>query len=218
MTQPNPDTDEVLCGEILAEGRRKCEEILRGAREQGEALLARAQAEASRVRQARLAAGQAEAARRSDLILATVPVEAGRLRTLRLESILEAVRLEIRRRLLDRSGYDYREALVALAVEALGAMEGNAFVLKLSPADHAAVGVSLPAEIRRRVARSRLELVTVEEPAITEGGLIVEDAEGRQIWDNRLGSRLERLWPELRRQMAVAASLVPEPGQKGGGA
>ena len=48
------------------------------------------------------------------------------------------------------------------------------------------------------------------DPEITGGGVIVEDGEARQIWDNRFLKRLERMWPELRRQIAVQTSLVPK--------
>jgi vacuolar-type H+-ATPase subunit E/Vma4 len=50
----------------------------------------------------------------------------------------------------------------------------------------------------------------VEDPGITDGGLVVQDAEGRRVWDNRLPQRLERMWPELRRQIAVRTALVAE--------
>ena len=37
-----------------------------------------------------------------------------------------------------------------------------------------------------------------------------------EIWDNRLLSRLERLWPELRRQIAIRTSLVEKSKPTGG--
>jgi hypothetical protein len=61
-----------------------------------------------------------------------------------------------------------------------------------------------------------------DEPEMTDGGVVVATADGWQIWDNRRLSRLERFWPELRRQIAVQTALVarngiPEvPMQKGG--
>jgi vacuolar-type H+-ATPase subunit E/Vma4 len=49
------------------------------------------------------------------------------------------------------------------------------------------------------------------------GGVIVHDAAGRQVWDNRLAPRLERLWPELRRQLAAQTGLL-SPGESTGSA
>ena len=51
-----------------------------------------------------------------------------------MEALLEAVRQEVRRRLLARDGYDYREAVLALAADAIGQMPGSAFVVKISAA------------------------------------------------------------------------------------
>jgi len=97
-------------------------------------------------------------------------------------------------------------------------MAGDAFVMKLATADRAALGDDLAGEIVRRVGRSPLSITVSDEPTITEGGLIVQDVEGRQMWDDRLPVRLKRLWPELRRQIAVETSLVTASGSTGGGA
>ncbi|HEU5396435.1 MAG TPA: hypothetical protein VFV81_04655, partial [Verrucomicrobiae bacterium] len=48
------------------------------------------------------------------------------------------------------------------------------------------------------------------EETVTGGGVIIESADGFQVWDNRLPSRLRRLWPELRRQIARRLGLVTE--------
>ena len=120
---------------------------------------------------------RAEAARRRELILATVPVEAGRLRSARVEALLESVREEVRRRLLAREGFDYRETVVALAAEAMKQMPGSAFVVKLSAADRAALGDGLAEEIARRVGRSPLNVTIAEDPAATDGGVVIQDAE-----------------------------------------
>jgi vacuolar-type H+-ATPase subunit E/Vma4 len=97
-------------------------------------------------------------------------------------------------------------------------MAGEAFVVKLSPADRAGYGAGLAEEIARRVGRAPLSITLSDETTITSGGLIVQDTEGRQVWDNRFVPRLERLWPELRRQIAVQTALVATSGSTGGGA
>ncbi len=219
MAAPSQNSPQALCAAILAEARRESEEILRRAQQEAEALRAKAKAEADTARQERLNLARAEAARRKDLILATVPVEANRMRAARIEALLQSIFAEIRRRLLERDGFDYRDTLIALAVEAISRMAGEAFVVKLSPADHAALGEGLAGEIAQGLRPSQpLSITLADEPAITEGGLILQDAGGFQIWDNRLPVRLERLWPELRRQIAVHTSLLSENRPAGGGA
>jgi vacuolar-type H+-ATPase subunit E/Vma4 len=219
VATPNQQSQQVLCDEILAEAQLQCEQVIRSARQQAEALLARASAEAERTLRQRLALAGAEAVRRREMLLATVPLETGRLRSAKLETLLRSLYEKVHGRLLTRNGFDYRETLIVLAVEAVTRMAGDSVIVKLSTADRAALGEGLIDEIMRRVQHSPgLSITLSDEPAITEGGLIIEDSGGRQVWDNRLPVRLDRMWPELRREVALGASLVPESGRAGGGA
>jgi len=217
MATPNPNSPEVLSGEILAAAGREGDETLRRARQDAESLLATATAEADKIRLEILNAARAEAVRRSELTLATVPVEAGRLRTARIEAILENIHEAARRELSSRCP-ERHETIVALAAEAIGRMPGTDFVLKLSAADHAALGDKLAGEICRGSGRSSVKLAVSADPTVADGGVIVQDADGLRIWDNRLLSRLERLWPELRRQIAVRTALVRKNERTGGAA
>jgi len=215
MAAPNPNSPEVLSGEILAEAGRERDEIIRRARQESEALLAAATAEADKIRREKLDSARAEAARRSELMLAAIPVETGRLRSARIEAILEDIREEARRQLLALN-FDCHETVVALAAEAIRRMPGTDFVLKLSAAEHAGFGDKLASEIAQRAGRSPLNLTISADPAMTGGGVIVQDAAGIRVWDNRLPARLERLWPELRRQIAAHASLAEKNEPTGG--
>lgn len=208
MTTPAQNSPDVLCAEILAEARRESEEILRRAKTEAASLLADASAEAEKIQRERREQAQAEAARRNEMILATVAVETGRLRATRAEELLESIREEILRQLQER-GFNGRETIVVLAAEAIRQMPGNDFVLKISAADHAAFGDGLAVEIARRVGRSPLNLAIVTDATVTDG-VMAQTADGFQLWDNRLSARLERLWPELRRQIAVRALLAGE--------
>ena len=153
--------------------------------------------------------------RRSEFVLATIPVEIGRLRSARTEVILENIREAARRRLLARD-FDSHKTVVALAAEAIRRIPGTHFVVKLSAADHAALGDKLADEICQHTGRSPLNITVSADPAMAGGGVIVHDAEGIRIWDNRPISRLERLWPELRRQIAMQSSLVKKNEPTGG--
>lgn len=206
----------ILQEEILSEARHQSEEIVKQAQEEARGVLERAVAEAGRLRQEAIARAQAEASRRADLILATIPVEAGRKRSERVEECLEIVRKEVTRRLMARDGFDYREALVVTAVQAVNQMSGALLELKLSPADYAGLGQRLMEEISRQTGRPVSSLAVSEDRTIAGGGLVVQNREGSQVWDNRLASRLERLWPELRRQIADQVSLVAATNMAGG--
>ena len=215
MTAAHGDSQQVLREEILAEARRQSERILKHGRDDAEETVAKARAAAAKEHQDLLQTAKAEAVRRRELALAHVPVEAGRRRAARIEEILQSIREEARRRLLARVGFDYREVLTALAAEAIGKMDGHRFVLELASADRQAFGDAWVQEVGRRAAAGRpeseragLEVRLAAEPVDIQGGVRIRDVEGRQVWDNSLDARLERLWPSLRRQIAVETSLV----------
>ncbi len=217
MTTMNPNSPEVLQQEILAEAGRACDEIIRRAQSESATLLAAAAVEADKINREKTNSARVEAARRRELMLATIPVETGRLRSARIETVLENIRGEVRRQLLARN-FDSREAATALAAEAIRQMPGTDFVLKISADDHARFGDGLEEDVVRRSGRSPLNLRISADPAMTGGGVVVEDADGKRIWDNQLQSRLERFWPELRRQIAVRTSLVGNNEPAGGSA
>lgn len=210
----NQNSPEILREEIITDAHREGEEIVLRARQEAEVILANATAESDRLRQERLDQARVEASRRTELILATVSVETGRLRAARIEALLESVREDARRQLLAQEGIDYHETVIALAAQAINQMAGDAFVVKLSEAEQAILSDSLAEEITHRVGRP-VSINILYEEDITGGGVVIEDAETRQVWDNRFLKRLERLWPELRRQIATEASFVPKAEPKG---
>ena len=177
---------EVLREEILAGARRQAEETLSRARADAEALLVKAKADAEKEHRDKIAVGQGRGRppwpsrswRRCRSTSAACGPPA-------IESLLQAVHDEARRRILAREGFDYREALVTLAAEAVGRMEGDRFVLAVSEADRKALGDGWLEDVRRRAGRDGLELSLAAEPARIAGGVVVRDADGRQLWDDR---------------------------------
>lgn len=203
MAGPIQNPAEPLCEEIIAAARRAADEALRAAQAQAAEILSKAAADAEREREEKLSQARSAAARRSDLILATVPVEVARMKAARIELLLGAVLDDVRQQLAVRDRTNEREVAIALATEALKRMSGDEFVLKVSARpDDAALD-----EIKRRVGRAELR-IRIEESAEVGAGVIVLDVEDRQIWDNRLVARLDRMWPEIRRQIALQTKLV----------
>jgi V/A-type H+-transporting ATPase subunit E len=196
-------SDQVLRDEILADAQRQAQRLVRKARREADALVAKANEESEQERDRRLGAAQEAAERTRRLALATVPVETGRMQAARVERELQSLRDQIRERLLKRQGLDYGDLLVALAAEPLARMEGSAFVLELSPDDLRDYGRELAAAVAARAGRPNIRLTVADTPVKIQGGVIVRDAPGRQIWDNSLESRLDRMWPMLRSQLAA---------------
>jgi vacuolar-type H+-ATPase subunit E/Vma4 len=212
------DAAVILSKEILDEARREAGEIIRRARQEAEDILAAAEAEAGRVRGEQLGRARAEAARRTELIQATIPLETSRMRMQRIESLLESVHEQARQQLLARRGFTYRDAVVALAAAAIKQMTGSAFSVKVPVADRAMLGDGLREEIARRAGQPGVRIDLSADPDAGGGGVIVEDADVRQVCDNGLLTRLERMWPSLRRQIAQRASFVPKTQSGGCGA
>jgi vacuolar-type H+-ATPase subunit E/Vma4 len=229
------DAARILSEEILNEARGEAEEIVKRARQEAEKILAAAEAEGHRVREEQLGQARAEALRRTELIQATVPLETGRMRVQRIESLLESVHERAREALLARRGFTYRDALVALAAAAINQMTGNAFSVKVPTADQALLGdgprnvIAQPVaeqglvgrrhglrdDIARAAGQPGLQIALSADASAGAGGVIVEDADVRQVCDNGLLARLERMWPALRRQIAQRASFVPKTGSGG---
>lgn len=208
------ESAEKLRAEILSDAQKKADEIVGRATEDAERFLSAAALEADQVRQEVLDHGRREADRRRELVLAAIPVETGRLRAARLEALLESVYQDVRQSLLNHKGFSYREALISLAAHAICRMAGETFVVRVSEGDRTMLGNGLSEEIERRVGRSVIINISYEQSA-PGAGVVVEDGEGRQVWDNRFIKRLDRLWPELRRRIAIQTSLVTKTGIAG---
>jgi vacuolar-type H+-ATPase subunit E/Vma4 len=217
MADDSLNSTDGLCAEILATARRESEAILERAKGEASSLLDTASAEAKKTRGERRAAAQAEGSRRTELILATVAVETIRLRSAHIESLLESVRQEVRRRLMSQT-LDAREIVVALAVAAVQRMWGVDFTLIVGASQQSKLGDNLASAIAERAGKAGLHLEVAADPGMNDAGVVLRSADGLQIWDNRLLERLERMWPELRCQIAARASLLGEDHSIGGGA
>lgn len=203
------DSAEALREEILEQARDQSGEIIGQARDQADKILAAAAAEAQSLRDKLIEKARTEALRRKELIQSTVPVETGRFRVARIESLLESVREEARRRLLSREDLDYREVLITLASLAIGHMSGVSFRAKVAEADRVVLDNGAVEEITHRVGRPGLSVTITSDPTVNGGGVSIEDVDASQIWNNGLVERLDRMWPELRHQIAQRTMLIP---------
>lgn len=189
---------EKLVSGILEAARREGAAAISAAEAEAAAILASARAGAERAGRARLETALAEAERRRRMLMAAVPVEAGRIAAARLESLLASIKEEALSRLRGETG-SRAGTTAALAAEAVKQMEGNSFILTISSADKAALP-GLEEEIERLAAKGKIGIFFKEDPGL-DGGAIALSADGRQYCDNSLSGRLERFWPELRRQL-----------------
>jgi len=218
VTATNAGPQQALRQEIIADAKLHAERVLGHARQEARNLREKSRQEIEKDTRERLEAARRDAENRRELLLASVILEASRRREARTEAVLQGVLDEARRRILAREGFDYREAVVRFAAEAIGRMEGASFVLQLSDADRQAIGAGLAEEVCRRVGREGLQVAVDGAGAKIDGGVIVRDAEGRQVWDNSLLARLGRFWPILRREIGDRTSLAGTAEHVGRGA
>ncbi len=200
---------ELLCAEVLAEAERQSVAMLDAAQAEAEALCEAAMAETHGSRDQQLHRAQAEATARRDAILATVASEVRRLEATRIEEVLESIREQVRQKILARA-YPVREVLQTLSIAAARGMTGRVLIMKVAAADLQQVDAQVREAMVQQTGRQPSDFTLMADDAVAEGGVLLEDAEGRQRWDNRLLARLERLWPELRRQLAVQTGLLHE--------
>lgn len=214
MEQQHPVNETGLCEGILDEARRQGDDLIRRAQAEADDLLAQAKVAADKIRQDALVSAGEEAARRREQLLAAIPVKINRQHALAVEALLQQIHDQARLELEGRQGFDYRSSLLLLAVEAVNRLRGSVREIKLSPADRREFGVGLLHALRSGGDPSLGEAVLAEDPGIKAG--VVAEARNGLLCDNQLSSRLARLWPELRRQLAIQSSLADADAPNGG--
>lgn len=208
MTTETENSVEMLCEEILAEARRMSEQIIDDSNKEAEKLLAATRSDIERTESEALARAHSNAEHRSELILSTIPVEEARMRSSRIESLLEDIRRKVIQELSFIQNNNYLESIVSLSSAAITRMEGSSFLVRMPERDKNPSGDELEKAIQSRILRSPLKISVSYERDFSGDGPVVQDSEGYQVWDNRLLSRLNRLWPDLRRKIALQAAFV----------
>jgi len=199
------DAAAALSEQIMADARRQAEPILARAAREAESILRAAREDAERERgqivqrAEEKAAGQRLRVRaRTELEVANI-LRTARERTLLLarERALEALRRQT-------AADDYREQLVALGLAGMRQMTGSRFELLMREADLAPHAEEVARAIARHAAEQgrQVEIAVAGETAGTIGGIIVRSADGRQLCDQTFEARLDRLWAQLRQEIA----------------
>lgn len=216
MDPPEAPSHDVLRDEILADAQRQAERIIRKAKREAKATIDKATAKSREERDAKLEVARADAERKRTLVFATLPVAIGRMRAAHVEQELTSLRDKVRAKLLAREGFAYRETIVALAAEAIAGMEGDAFVLELSEEDQKILQNGLVTSVLERAGQPNVTLTLSAAAAQIKSGVLVRDPQGRQIWDNSLAARLDRMWPLLRSKIAEQVKIQDREEPSGG--
>jgi V/A-type H+-transporting ATPase subunit E len=206
----SPDVEKNLAAEILAEARRKAalavSQAEASARETMEKAVQEARTQADQVlRDARQTVGHARAVSGSGLRLEE------RMNRLKLEGrLIEEVFAAAFAQLAGGKG-KAGTSVLDLAVEAVLAMEGDAFVVRMTKADLASMKDAFPAALAEGVRKKsgrEIHVAVADEPTSQAGGVIVETTDGRERVDNTFAARLARMKEEV--CFDVAKLLFPE--------
>jgi V/A-type H+/Na+-transporting ATPase subunit E len=209
-TGKSPDVEKALAAEILAEARSKAAAAVgqaeASAREAMEKAVGEARTQADQVLgEARRSIAHARAVSDSSLRLEE------RMNRIKLQGeLIEEIFAAADAQLAGGKG-KAGTSVLALAVEAVLAMEGDAFVVRMTQADLASLKDAFPAsladEVRRKSGRE-IRVVVADEPTPRAGGVIVETTDGRERVDNTFPARLARMKEGVR--FDVAKILFPE--------
>lgn len=209
--------EQSLEQEIRDDARKRAERLERRAERQADQAVQEARQEAQRIRERILREARDEIAHMEEVHGSRVQQEIGRRRRQAFEDILEHVRRCAHQRMLELAegaGEDYRDLLVRLACAAVEAMEGREFQLKLDTRDRERWGQQLPERVRRSVKEQLGREVAVEVADDTFNGcagLEVRGGRMHQVADQTLEARLQRLWSDLRVDLA---DMLKQEGQK----
>jgi len=199
-----PSKPDALADEILSEARRQADRKLDRARKRADRILRTARRRSEELEQQALEAVAGDLDRETAAVLADLPHEE-KMRTLRVQSEVIDGQFESALRTLQSMGpEDMVPVLARLGADAIGALDGDRFVVEVRPdvADRMASALTdaLAAELGRR---GRQAHVTLEaSAALAEGGVIVRSDDGREAVDHAFPTRLRRLRRELRNRVA----------------
>ena len=197
-----PAHDRALADEILADANRKAERARQRGEREAKKILGKARTQAAEAAAKILVTAQGRADRMSLALMATFETEAQRdlldAREAELDKLFDAARA----RLADKAAYGYPGVLAALAAQAIEAMGVDRVVVELAEADRHIADVAWLGQVRSRVGRD-VTIDVSDAAAPIAGGLIVRSADGRLLYDNSFAARIERLRPELRRELAT---------------
>jgi len=200
------ESADSLVEQILEDARGQAERTKKKARRRAEKIVEQAREEAEEKRQSILEDAQSRAEAEERKVKAGISQDRRFLRQKARQKLLEHVRRRCMERLAAlRNEDDYRDILLNLATDAIAQMEGEQFVLTLTPEDREQLGEELVNALPPRVAdelNRDVEVELAEETVDACGGLKLMRRDGKEICDETFEGRMERLWPQLRHEVA----------------
>jgi vacuolar-type H+-ATPase subunit E/Vma4 len=194
--------DEII-RKIMGDGEAKASRVLDSARRSAEGERRKAEAGAEKVRKEMLDQVKRKVDTLKSKEIAGGHIEAKRVllraREKAISRVFDTVREELDK--FHHDGPRYRQALVNLAVQAVGAIGEGEVTLALGKDDEGLADDNLVSEIADRLdsqGTRGVKIKVVVDPSLVGGGCVARSKDSRIIFDNTFRRRLDRLRPSLR--------------------
>jgi vacuolar-type H+-ATPase subunit E/Vma4 len=213
--------EDALTREILSDAEKRADRARRKAERDAAAIRRDAEREVAHARSRAVEAAREAIAHSEEIAGARIEQEMARLRLIAQEAVIDAVRDGAEAYLRELASRDEHRAVISeLALDAIGKMSGHRFELVLRGTDRERWGEGVAAEVAtaagnrfRRAVQVRLAEDTIE----AAGGLVVRGADGHEVADQTFETRLERLWPQIRSEIAEMLPHIAGPQGESGG-
>lgn len=203
METREPNSSERLCESVLVEARERVHGLTMEAQRRAGEILGRAEEEGRSLVQAAEEEAAAEGARKRAALLAAVGVRVERRRSAHVEGVLEGLRRELLARVEQAGGESFRGCVMRGVREAMGRMDGDEFSVCASAGTWERLGSGWVADLRGLGGKGEVSTRLVEDAGCVEGEVVVRDGAGRRFWRVDPLARIERGWPDLRRQVVA---------------
>ncbi len=208
------DEEKALEEEILADARRRAERIERRAERDAEGIREDAEERAEQERERLRQEARRQAEEREQRIRARTQQDVAALHREARHEILEQLRDRAKEELAALTEDEsYRDVLTRLALKAIECMEGDSFELALRDRDREEIGQELTERIADTAEEEldrNVQISLSGKDLTATGGLVLRDLDGRQVADQTFEGRMDRLWKQIREELA---EMLPDPGE-----
>jgi vacuolar-type H+-ATPase subunit E/Vma4 len=198
--------EEEIIEKILSDGRAQAERMIASAKRSVEAERRKAESEAEKVRGEILGRVKRKAENLKSKEIASAQIESKRILLRAREQAISKAFTKIEEELSNvrANPTGYRKALANLAAEAVTAIGQPEVRLKLHPDDAPMADETFLSELRQRtedMTGNEVQALVEADPAISGGGCTALSQDGRIVFDNTFGRRLERMKTGLRSEI-----------------
>ena len=187
--------------EILGDARKRAERTVRNAEREAQEVLSEARRKAEAAEGEISQAARARGEKRARAELASVAVERKRIALSAKEEVIDGIFEAALTRAAAGSGQERRETIRRLAQAAAERISGEELVMRVSASDAELVDEGLLADLNAR-AGAGCAFRAGRPVTGAGGGVIVEGADGREVFDNTFEARAGRLRQVLRLELA----------------